>query len=121
VDSRETEIGGKMEVYYRDHAFIFEPDAESILKGHLRLDEKSRSALRHLIDSESDDWYLDADGERLPAEELFLRSPWSTNGPEGTVKLLLRFLNVGDGEILFNTPDRYFGEMYDWTRRKTSK
>jgi hypothetical protein len=76
--------------------------------------------LRHLIDSEDDDWYLDADGQRLPADELFLRSPWSTNGPQGKVSLLCRFIDLGDGTVLFNTPDRYLGEMYDWIRGKTS-
>lgn len=49
-------------------------------------------------------WYLDDDGERLPADRLFALSPWSCPGPVGPVKLLCRFLDLRDGSVRFNTP-----------------
>jgi hypothetical protein len=105
-----------MEVYYRGHAFIFEPSAEFPWKGNLHLDEQSRGLLSHLLESEEDDWCLGSDGERLPAEELFERTPWSATGPQGRVGLLCRFIDHRDGSVLFNTSDTYLGEMHAWVR-----
>ncbi|QNK01355.1 hypothetical protein [Dyella telluris] len=99
-----------MEVYYRGHAFIFEPSTESPWKGRLRLDDQSHALLARLIDSEDDDWCLDGDGERLPAEKLFLSTPWSVKSPQGRVGLICRFIDHRDGSVVFSTPDTYLGD-----------
>ena len=76
------------------------------------MDDQSRALLASLIESEDDDLYLDGDGVRLPAEELFLRTPWSLASAQGRVGLLCRFIDCRDGSVLFNTPDTYPGEMH---------
>lgn len=108
-----------MEVYYREHVFIFEPSPESTLEGHLRLDDQSRPLLAKLLESEDDDWGLDGDGERLPAEMLFQRTPWSLASPHGRVGLLCRLIELRDGSVLFNTPDTYPGETHAYLRGRT--
>lgn len=98
-----------MEIYYRDHAFIFEPSTQSPWIGRLRLDDQSRTLLAGLIESDDDDWCLDDDGERLPAERLFLSTPWSVTSPHGRMGLICRFIDLRDGSALFNIPDTYLG------------
>lgn len=105
-----------MDVHYRGHLFEFKPSAGEGYTGRLVLDERQQRLLIKLTDAESDDWYLDADGERRPAEELFARSPWSTPGPAGPIKLLCRWLDVRNGTAIYDTPDLYSGELFRWVR-----
>jgi hypothetical protein len=74
-------------LYYYDHPFEYEPSVNNPFDGRLILDDAKRELLQRL-DDENDGWYLDDDGERWPAEELFSRSPWRWESPAGTVKLL---------------------------------
>lgn len=101
-----------MEIYYRDHAFIFEASTESPWTGRLHLNDQSRTLLAELIKSEDDNWCLGGDGERLPAEKLFLSTPWSVAFPQGRVGLICRFIDLRDGSALFNAPDTYLGELH---------
>lgn len=105
-----------MEVHYREHAFAFEPSSGEAFAGRLVLDDARRELLVALTAAEDECWYLDDGGERLPAEELFARSPWSCPGPDGAVKLLCRFLDLRDGSVRFNTPDLYGGDLFRWLR-----
>jgi hypothetical protein len=119
ADTEQNNDGGRMEVFYREHVFTFEPSTESPLKGRLRLDDQSRALLARLIESEEDDWYLDRDGERLPAEKLFLHTPWSLASPKGRVGLLCRFIDYRDGSVLFDALDTYLGEMHAFLSGRT--
>lgn len=105
-----------MEVHYEKHGFDFEPAAGSSFTGRLKLDERSRELLARLVAAENEEWCLDQDGERLPAEQLFALSPWSYSGPHGLIKLLCRSLDLRDGSIRFNTPQQYAGEAFRWLR-----
>ncbi len=105
-----------MEVHYQGHAFEFQPSPGEELVGRLVLDDNQRELLSALITAQDECWYLDADGERLPAEQLFALSPWSCPGPAGPVKLLCRFLDLRDGNVRFNTPELYGGEWFRWLR-----
>ena len=95
------------EVHYQQHVFSFERDAGELLAGRLLLDATQRALLAQLVEAEDEDWYLDDDGWRLPAEQLFARSPWSCPGETGTVKLLCRIFDCNDGRVLFSTPESY--------------
>jgi hypothetical protein len=89
---------------YRNIEFEFECPAHGPLSGRLCLNERHRNLLRSLLESEPEDWYLDANGERLPAEQLFSLSPWSREISSGiSEKLLQRFINLDTGEALFST------------------
>ena len=81
------------------------------------LDDQSRALLTRLIEAEDDDLYLD--GERLPANGLFLRAPWSLASPQGRVRLLCRSIDCRDGSVLFNTSDTYPGETHVYLRGRT--
>jgi hypothetical protein len=106
-----------VEVHYRQHVFNFERFPGESLDGRLLLDDAQRQLLVQLVRSEDDCWYLDDDGERLPAAQLFERSPWSCPGPTGPIKLLCRILDLRDGRALFSTPEVYLeGGLYDWVR-----
>jgi hypothetical protein len=105
------------EVRCRDRVFPFARSDSEVLEGRLLLDDTARAMLDHLMKSESDDWYLDAEGNRLPAAELFERSPWSCPGPDGPVKLLCRFLDLRDGRVLFSTRESYSEGLYNWLQR----
>ncbi|MBN9517117.1 hypothetical protein J0H58_01140 [bacterium] len=105
-----------MEVHYQGHGFAFEPSPGEAFAGRLVLDDRRREVLAALSAAEDEGWYLDASGERLPADELFARSPWSCPGPDGPVKLLCRFLDLHDGSVRFNTPALYGGELFRWLR-----
>jgi hypothetical protein len=105
-----------VEVYYQEHAFGFEPSPGEAFAGRLILDDAQREQLAALTAAEDECWYLDDDGERLPADVLFARSPWSCHGPDGPVKLLCRFLDLRDGSVRFSTPDLYGGELFRWLR-----
>jgi len=96
--------------------FEFEPSPGEAFAGRLALDDSRRELLAALTAAEDECWYLDADGERLPAEQLFARSPWSCPGPGGPVKLLCRSLDLRDGSVRFNTPELYGGEWFRWLR-----
>ena len=80
------------------------------------LDDRQRERLATLSAVDDESWYLDSDGERLPADQLFARSPWSCPGPAGPVKLLCRFLDHRDGSVRFNTPELYCGDLFRWMR-----
>jgi hypothetical protein len=101
-----------MQVHYHEHVFGFEPSPGEEFAGRLLLDDRRRGLLAALTASEDDCWYLGADGERLPADQLFALSPWSCPGPAGPVKLLCRFLDLRDGSARFNTPELYGGELF---------
>ena len=105
-----------MEVYYREHAFGFEPTPGAEFAGRLVLDDGQRALLAALTAAEDECWYLGDDGERLPADELFARSPWSCPGPACPVKLLCRWLDPRDGSARFNTPELYGGDVFRWMR-----
>ncbi len=95
------------EVHYQRHVFGFARDAGELFAGRLLLDETQRALLVRLNEGEDEDWYLDEQGWRLPAEQLFARSPWSCRSETGTVKLLCRLLDYNDGRVLFSTPESY--------------
>ncbi|ALV07942.1 hypothetical protein [Roseateles depolymerans] len=104
-----------------DQCFDFECLSETDLAGRLVLDKARRDWLRAQSEREDEadaPWYLDENGERLPAEELFLRSPWAiVRGAAGNIKVLSRFQNVETGEACFDLPDQYGGEwMREWMR-----
>ena len=103
-----------MDVYYHHHAFRFEPLPGEPFAGRLVLDDAGRELLTRLTAAEDECWHLDADGERLPPERLFARSPWSSSGPAGTVKLLCRWLDLQEGSVRFNTAELYPGESFRW-------
>jgi hypothetical protein len=103
-----------VQVQYHDHAFGFEPSPGAVFAGRLVLDDGQRALLTALTAAEDECWYLGEDGERLSAEALFARSPWSTPGPAGPVKLLCRWLDLHDGTVRFNTPNLYLGEFFRW-------
>jgi hypothetical protein len=105
-----------VEVYYREHAFDFEPLARDSFSGRLALEGGKRELLAQLLADEDHCWYLDDDGERLRAEQLLARSPWSCSSPSGTIKLLCRFLDLRDGSARFDTPESYSGEQFGWLR-----
>ena len=67
---------------------------------------------------EEEGWYLDEQGERLEPERLFAASPWSMDSPEGEIKLLRRYHNLGTGEIRFNAAAGYGGETFRWLREQ---
>lgn len=101
-----------MEVHYGKHVVGFEPSPGELFAGRLVLDEVQRELLAGLIAAEDECWYLDDDGERLPAERLFALSPWSCPGPDCPVKLLCRFLDLRNGSVQFTTPELYGGELF---------
>ena len=104
---------------YRDIEFEFDCPADVPLSGRLRLTEQQRNRLRSLLEGESDDWGLDANGERLPAEQLFSLSPWSREISAGvSEKLLQRFINLHTGEALFSTSATYGGEAFTFLRKE---
>jgi hypothetical protein len=105
-----------VEVHYQEHAFGFKPSPGEAFAGRLVLDDRRRELLAALTAAEDECWYLDDDGERLPEDELFARSPWSCPGPGGPVKLLCRFLDLRDGSVRFSTPALYGGELFRWLR-----
>lgn len=91
----------------RKHAFEFQPPLSEEFAGRLLLDVRHRELLAALTAAEGDDWYLDGDGERLPTDQLFARSPWSCPGPGNPVKVLCRWLDLRDGSARFSTPESY--------------
>jgi hypothetical protein len=95
------------EIHYRQHVFPFERFPGNRFEGRLLLDDARRELLVQLVEAEEGCWYLDKDGERLPGEQLFALSSWSCPSPAGPVKLLIRFLDLRDGRVLFSTPDLY--------------
>ncbi len=105
-----------MKVFYRHHAFEFEPLPDQEFAGRLVLNDRQRELLAQLEADEDENWYLDEDGERLPAEQLFAHSPWSCLGPDGPVKLLCRLIDLRDGTIRFNTLELYPGDLFRWMR-----
>lgn len=105
-----------MDVRYNGHAFGFEPAPGESWSGKLVLSDDQRTRLARLVAAEDECWGLDADGERLPDDVLFARSPWSGPGPTGPVKLLCRFLDLRDGSVRFNTPETYPGDTARWAR-----
>ena len=94
-----------MLIRYHEHGFEFRNERPGLFRGLLLLNAEEQKLLRELREGESDDWYLDDDGYRLDAEQLFARSPWAWDSPSGTVKLLCRYLNLNTGEAWFSTPD----------------
>ena len=104
-----------LRLLYRERAF--EALADGCLQVSLLLTPKQKVELGIHIESEREDWYLDENGERLPAEVLFQRSPWSVATGEGQcLKILCRFLNLETGEAIFSAPSTYGGEFHDWLR-----
>ena len=102
---------------YRDHEFKFELLQEDLLHGHLVLSDGQQEALRRLVEEECEDWYLDQHGERLVAEALFEKSPWSLVNAGGyRLKVLGRFLDIETGEAMFSAPSTYGGEFHGWLR-----
>jgi hypothetical protein len=107
-----------VQIICEDQIFDFECSNSADLKGRLLLAEAQREWLRayESRDDEADSpWYLDGSGERLPADELFRRSPWAlVGGAGGNMKLLNRILNIDTGEASFNLPEQYGGEWFRW-------
>ena len=108
-----------MVLYYRDRPFNYEPSPDNLFVGRLLLIDDEKAWLARM-NEEDDGWYLDEEGERLPGEQLFETSPWSWRSPSGTVKLVQRFFDSGNGHTRFNAPDTYLGELYDWVRKLRS-
>ena len=102
-----------VQITFEDQVFDFECSGPTDLEGRLLLAEAQRKWLRACEDRDAEadaPWYLDASGERLPADELFKRSPWALmGGTGGNVKLLNRVLNLDTGEASFNLPEQYGG------------
>ncbi len=99
--------------------FDFECSSRTELNGRLLLTETQREWLRDHESRESgadSPWYLDGNGERLPAQELFNRSPWAIVSDSGNVKVLNRLLDLDTGEARFDLPDQYGGESFRWMR-----
>jgi hypothetical protein len=108
-----------VEIHYRQYVFQFEQFPSDSLEGRLLLDDAQLQLLVQLVRAEDDCWYLDDDAERLPAAQLFERSPWSCPGPRDPIKLLCRILDLRDGRALFSTRETYLeGGLYDWMRSK---
>src|SRR5947209_8330642 len=84
--------------------------------GWLALDDARREVLARLVAAEDECWCPDANGERLPADALFDRSPWCCPGPADPIELLCRFLDLRDGSIRFQAPETYPGDHYRWMR-----
>ncbi len=105
-----------MNVNYETHLFHFEPSHEDPYKGRLQLDSQQKTLLAKLLNIERDDWELDRNGERLPADQLFALSPWSIAILGGRLKLLCRFINLQDGSVYFSTPDTYAGDTSSYAR-----
>jgi hypothetical protein len=105
-----------------DQVFDFACTSATDLKGKLLLVETQREWLRaykRRQDEADSPWYLDEDGERLPEDELFDRSPWAlAEVPGGNLKLLNRMLNLDTGEAWFNLPEQYGGEWFRWARER---
>jgi hypothetical protein len=100
---------------YRGRAF--EAHSDGRFQVSLLLTREQKVELGNLIESEEEDWYLDENGERLPAEVLFQKSPWSVATGGGQYqKILCRFLNLETGEAMFSVPSMYGGEFHDWLR-----
>jgi hypothetical protein len=107
----------KMILKYGDTEFEFDCSAGGSLSGRLRLNGGQRAHLKGLLEREPEDWFLDRNGERLPAEQLFSLSPWSCETPDGTrKKLLSRSVNIDTGEALFSTAETYGGETFSFLR-----
>jgi hypothetical protein len=102
-------------LHYRNQPLTYEPSLDDPFVGRLRLNDEEKAWLSRM-DEENDCWYLDDEGERLPADKLFEASPWSWQSPSGTVKLLQRFFDWNSGETRFDIPDTYLGELFDWVR-----
>lgn len=94
-------------------AFVQNPD-EPPFHGRLVLSPDLRQQLRRLQVWDDDDEGLDENGDRLPAEVLFGRSPWSYASPTGPVPLLCRFLDFATGSVSFQTPETYPGDLFAW-------
>jgi hypothetical protein len=108
VNSTHTpETWKKVQIFYFQHAFRFEPTPGNALEGRLILDDEQRDLLHRLEAAEPEDWFLDDEGNRLPSEELFERTPWSCQGPSGPIKLLCRFIDYNDGRARFDVPETY--------------
>jgi hypothetical protein len=107
----------KMILRYGDIEFEFDCPAGLPLSGRLQLNEGQRAHLRVLLESEPDDWFLDRNGERLPAEQLFSLSPWSCEPSSGIRKKLLKlFINLDTGEAIFSAVETYGGETFSFLR-----
>jgi hypothetical protein len=100
---------------YNNVSFDFECGSQDALRGKIVLDQSQRACLRELMEAE-EEWYLDGSGERLPAEALFEKSPWSIEKRGETVKVLNRLLNPETGEAWFQMPEDYGGELFRWMR-----
>ena len=105
-----------MDVYYQNHPFRFEQSPGDPAAGRLLLDHEQRELLTTLLGTEDEAWYLDEDGERLPADQLFALSQWSVPTRDGRLKLLCRFINLQNGSVMFNAPDDYPGDTSSWVR-----
>src|SRR5262245_16917854 len=113
MDAPESQKTGKpVLLCFLDHPFEFEPIPERQFVGRLVLDSEGKELLTRFNESRPDS--VDENGYRLPAEQLFEQSPWTWRGPKGTVKLLMRFLDYRDGSAIFDTPNSYFGPLFDW-------
>ncbi len=105
-----------MNVQYKSHQFSFDASPQDSFHGRLLLTEEQRVLLSSLLAAEDEDWDLDDDGERRPAEELFELSPWSARTPDGPRKLLCRFIDLRNGTVLFSTLESYPGDSSSWAR-----
>ena len=105
-----------MEVLYKTHPFRLEATPGNPMAGRLLLDHEQQMLLIALLDAEDESWALDSNGERLPADQLFLLSPWSVLTQNGPCKLLCRFINPQDGAVIFNTAESYPGDTATWAR-----
>lgn len=78
-----------------------------------QLNEGQRAHLKGLLENEPEDWFLDLNGGRLPAEQLFSLSPWSYETSSGIRKKLLnRFINLDTGEAFFSVAETYGGQTF---------
>lgn len=113
-----------VQILYEGKAFDFECANPTDLKGRLLLTERQREWLRARQSREDDadlPWDLDENGERLPEDKLFDRSPWALAGKaDGPMKLLNRLLNFETGEAWFQLPEQYGGEWFRWMREQAA-
>jgi hypothetical protein len=111
----------KLKFYGEEFPFELISRSATSIKCLLKHSEETRQRYGELCDAEEvreeeeGPWYLDSHGERLESEELFQASPWALETPEGEIKLLSR-IEEGNGEILFNMPEGYGGELFKWLR-----
>lgn len=109
------ELGRTLALEYdgRD-AFEFRTSdcSDSVLRGFFVWDDSVKKRMLALDHDEDDVWYLDSEGNRLPDEGLFAKSPWSLVNCGARRKVVRRFMDYNTGEAWFALEP--WIQLYDW-------